>query len=248
MGIATPPLQEALPEAAIASALRWWRDAGIEVLVDETPRRWLAAAAPASASERTFAPLPKPAAAKAVHETLAAFTQWFMTEPDVPEGGSPRRRVGPSGDPASGLMILVDFPEPADVDEGHLFAGEIAPMFDKMLTALGRDRRGAYIASITPGRPPKGRIDDAALALLTPHVRRHVELVGPKQLWLMGAAASRAILGLSDREAHGKLHTVNLDACIIEAVVTAHPRFLTDRDKKARAWAEMQRLIAKDSA
>lgn len=236
----------------IASVLRWWRDAGVDVLVDEAPRRWLeekpVAKAPAAAVRR--APVVDVAAPPAIptFEARAALVEWLMTSPAVPEGGSVRLRVPPSGDPSGGLMVLADFPEPADSEAGHLLAGDLAALFDRMLAAIGADRAAIYLASLCPARPARGRLDDAALAILGPLGRRHVELVAPQRLWIMGAAASRAILGVSDIQAHGKLHAVNLNGVKVNAVVTAHPRFLTDTDKKRRAWSEMQRLIVKEQA
>jgi uracil-DNA glycosylase len=242
MGTVTAHPQEAI----IASALRWWQDAGVDTIVGEEPRRWLGEKTPAKrAVAAIVAPEPEPVR---THDTREALVEWLMTADDVPEGGSPRRRVAPSGDPAHGLMILSDFPDNADIDAGHLLAGELAPLFDRMLAAVGADRSTIYLASVAPGRPARGRLDDVALETLAPLALRHVTLAAPKRLWIMGTAASRAILGLSDVEAHGKLHSVNLNGVKVKAVVTAHPRFLTDQDKKRRAWTEMQRLIVKEDA
>ena len=54
------------PSAIAASALDWWREAGLDALVDESPRHWLreqpAADAPARpADERVAAPIVAPA-------------------------------------------------------------------------------------------------------------------------------------------------------------------------------------------
>lgn len=245
MGAGTTHPQEAL----IASALRWWHDAGVDVLIDEEPRRWIGEK-PVLTPARVKAEAPAQPAPQAArsHVTRESLVEWLMTDALVPEGGSPKRRVGPSGTLESGLMVLVDFPESADGDAGHLLSGELAALFDKMLVAMDTDRARTYLASVAPGRPARGRLDDAALEILGPLAKRHVELAAPKRLWIMGTAASRAILGMSDLEAHGKLHSVNLNGVMIDAVVTAHPRFLTDMDKKRRAWTEMQRLIVKDEA
>ncbi len=233
--------------AMIASALRWWHDAGVYTITGEEPRGWLGEKPAAKAAAPAAASLPAPAPVR-IWPTREALVDWLMTADDVPEGGPPRRRVAPSGDPAHGFMILSDFPDPGDIDAGHLMAGDLATLFDRMLAAIGADRASVYLVCIAPGRPARGRLDDKALDALTPIAQRHVELAAPKRLWIMGTAASRAILGMSDLEAHGKLHAVNLNGVKMNAVVTAHPRFLTDQDKKRRAWTEMQRLIVKEDA
>ncbi len=222
-----------------ASLMRWWRDAGVDALIDEEPHNWLGSAAAS----------PKPAEPEApqsetLPQTLDTFTDWLMTA-DLPDAGPSRRRVRPSGDPASGLMILTDMPELADTDSGMLIAGELSAMFERMLALLGRDRDTIYLASVCPGRPPSGRLTETALDRLSEIARHHIRLAAPKQLWLMGKAASRAILGTDEIAAAGKLHEINLDGTTMAAIATAHPRLLNgSADLKKRAWADMQRLIA----
>ncbi len=242
-------------EAMNASTLRWWRDAGVDVMIDETPRQWLIAPAgrpqarvPAQDARAIAPTVPVAPAAAPLPATRDALVTWLVTAPEVTEGGSPERRVAPSGDPAAELMVLADFPDSDDADAGHLLSGTVGDLFDKMLAAIELDRSKIYLASLAPGRPPTGQLNDVALAALSPIARHHIALVAPKRLWLLGLAASRAILGISDVQAHGKLHLVNLNGRMIDTVVTAHPRFLTDQDKKRRAWTEMQRLTPRETA
>ena len=231
-----------MTQGDVASALRWWRDAGVDTMIDEAPRHWLAKTVASPPALR----VPEAGSPENEFATRDALVAWLMTAADVPDAGPPRRRLGPAGDPASRLMVLTDLPDLADLDAGKWFGGDQGTLFDNMLKAIGHSRDTVYLASISPGRPPSGRLSDAAFAALKPVALRHIALVAPKQLWLLGMSASRAILGMGDAPAHGKLHDVNLDDVMIEAAVTAHPRFLTDKDRKARAWGEMQRLIAKD--
>jgi uracil-DNA glycosylase len=232
-----------------ASVLRWWHDAGVDTLIDETPRRWLTVPKAETPRQRRDQPAVQPAvkAANPVQfDTLDALKLWLMTAPDVPGAGPPHRRVAPSGRPGAALMVIGDCPDAADIDAGMLLSGALGPLFENMLTALERTRDTIYLASLCPGRPPSGRLSPDMIESLTPSLRQHIALVAPQQLWLMGTAASCAVLGIGDIEAHGKLHTVNLDHGKVDTLVTAHPRYLTDREKKLRAWTEMQRLITKE--
>ncbi|MBA3897424.1 MAG: uracil-DNA glycosylase [Sphingomonadaceae bacterium] len=225
--------------ADIASLTGWWRLAGVDTAIGEEPRRWLGE--PAAETKPTVAaPVEAPAP---LPVTLEVFADWLMSA-EIPDAGPPRRRVRPSGDPAAGLMILTDLPELADIDAGLLIAGELGAMFERMLARLDRSRDTVYLASLSPGRPPSGRIAAAALDRLGEIARHHVGLAAPRQLWLMGDAASRAILGTDQFAAAGKLHTVNLDGVMIDAIATAHPRRLEKPEDRKRAWADMQRLIA----
>lgn len=106
-----------------------------------------------------------------------------------------------------------------------------------------------YLAFLCPGRPLTARLSPRSVTALAPLAQRHVALVAPKQLWLVGSAASCAILGFDDATARGKLHLVNYQDCIVETIATAHPRmFAGSKSRKVAAWTEMQRLISKDVA
>lgn len=253
------------------SLIGWWRDAGVDTLIDEEPRRWLDAGTQQQPVRSELVEEPS-FLSGAVREEVQAFDKlrpnglilerstplevdpfpatlpelldWFAAG-DVPEAGPPARRVRASGEAACGLMILTDLPELCDLDAGHLLSGPIAELFDKMLTALGRTRETIYLASLCPGRPPSGRLGEAHFERLAAAARAHIRLAAPKQLWLMGDAASRALLGMSDGAASGKLHSINLEGVMIDAIATAHPRLLLRHpERKKRAWADMQRLIA----
>jgi uracil-DNA glycosylase family 4 len=226
---------------SVSSTMRWWRDAGVDVMIDEEPRSWLQEAV-ATSARKTLPALPpalKP-------QTLDALVQWLMDSNEFPEVGPTQRRVRPAGPIDSDLMVLTGVPEAADIDSGYLFAGELAPLFERMLGALGKARDNVYLASVSCGRPPTGILSAAALKSLSDTAREHVRLVAPKQLWVVGSAASCAILGMTDVQAHGNLHSVNLNGVIVTVVATAHPRILVNKDQKQRAWQNMQKLIEKD--
>lgn len=229
----------------VTSVMRWWRDAGVDVMIDEQPRSWLTVAV-AKSGQKPGRPAVVAPPKSEKPKTLESLVEWLMTSDEFPELGPVQRRIAPAGDAASGLMVLTDMPETADVESGMLFSSELAPLFEKMLGALGRDRQSIYLASLSTGRPPNGRLSPEALKSLSEMARDHVRFVAPKQLWILGSTASCAILGMTDVAAHGKLHSVNLDGVMVDVVATAHPRVLDSKDKKARAWADMQRLIEKD--
>lgn len=221
------------------SYLGWWRDAGVDVAVGETPHDWLGAALKKTGAKiepASTAPTPVP-------QTLEAFVDHLMTG-EIVDAGPTFRRVRPAGDPASDLMILTDYPDADDMISGELLGD---PVFAKMLAAIGQSRTSVYIASLCPGRPMTGRLSDENLNTLAVLAKQHIALIAPKQLWLVGSAASRAILGIDDAAARGKLHSVNHLGGIMQVIATAHPRmFAESKSRKATAWGEMQRLLPKE--
>lgn len=236
-----------------SNLIDWWREAGVDELVDEHPRDWLAKAV--ASPKPTTAPVVKAMTAAPLPNELSAFVEWLMHDEAVPLGEPAARRVAPIGAAGAPLMIVADVPEAGDVESGQLLSGEVGALVDRMLAAIGRRRADAYVATVAPVRPANGRLDDAAITLATATTQRHVQLVAPDRLWLMGRAASRAVLGLDDVAASGQLHTVNLNGVSMKAIATVHPRILLteeqaggERKHRKRVWADMQRLIAEDAA
>ncbi len=227
-------------QATIASALEWWRDAGVDCAIEDAPRDWLARVAPAAvpAAVREAAPEAAPLPA-----TLEEFAAW-RTSLAAPEAGWSGPALGAQGDAASGLMIVTDMPDRDDEAAGQLLAGNAGKLFDRMLAAIGRDRSSIYLASLAVKRPPAGRVAPEASDALDALLRHHVALARPKRLLLLGNAASRAITGVDVPDARGNLRLVNHDGGTVAAVASFHPRFLLERPAaKADAWRDLRILI-----
>lgn len=223
----------------MASALLWWREMGVDTLIEEEPTPWLDRGKPKSAVKT-----PESAPAQSVlPSTLIGLQQWLANDPDVPEAGPAAQRVVFSGNPAGELMILIDMPLPGDRDAGQLLSGEVGELTEKMLGAIGWTRNAVHVATLCPGRSPAGMLGEAHLSRLGEIARHHIALAAPKQVWLMGDAVSRAILGMGMMDARGILHKINHEDRHTEAVVSFSPRFLHQNPKrKADAWADMQLL------
>jgi uracil-DNA glycosylase family 4 len=231
---------------AAASALDWWRDAGVDVGIDEEPRNWLARPAPAVEAPAQ-ASVTSIAAQAVLPTTLAEFTAW-RNGGDVPEAAWHGRRIEAQGDPAADIMILIDMPEREDADSGTLMGGAAGKLFDRMLAAIGRDRSSIYLVAVCTSRPSAGRIAPEIEARLAEIASHHVALAGPKRLLLMGNAPSRALLGADALRTRGGLRSLNLKAGTVEieveAVASFHPRFLLEKPAaKAEAWKDLQMLI-----
>ena len=224
--------------ASVASALEWWRDAGVDCEIDDAPRDWLA---------RTPSPDKLPSAVREVPAevelpaTLADFAAWRLGA--GPEAGWPGRALAAQGDPASGLMILLDMPDRDDETAGALLSGAAGRLFDRMLAAIGRDRQSTYLTALSVKRPPAGRVTDEAGKKLEVLIRHQLSLAAPKRVLALGNAASRALTGLDVADARGSLRVVKHDGGTSEVVASFHPRFLLERPAaKADAWRDLKML------
>lgn len=222
---------------AAASALDWWIEAGVDTLVEDSPRDWLAR-------------LPLPAAApveelpaEVLPDTLEQFLQWRMGA-DAPETGWHSPLIAPMGQAGAPLMVLLDMPEAVDSDSGELLSGPEGRLLDRMLAAIGRNRATVYLATVALARPLSGAVTREAEARLFELVRHHVALVRPGQLLLMGNLAQRALAGSESGAGLGSLQHVNQDDRTMAILASFHPRMLLERPaRKAEAWKHLQLLI-----
>ena len=216
-----------------ASALDWWREAGVDTIVGEEPRDWLSGKAKAPPVAATPAPAVLP-------DTLTAFHDWLATTADLPFVSPGVRREAPAGDADSGLMVLVDMPSP----EGGLLAGEAGALFDKMLVAIGRSRETIYLASLSPIRTPTGIIDEKHAARLGDVARHHIALVAPKTLLVFGDICGKALVGAPVAGARGRWHEIATAKGPVKTLVTIKPEKLNDMPAmKKLAWADLQMLM-----
>jgi DNA polymerase len=213
-----------------ASALDWWEEAGVDVIVGETPRDWL------DPQAKTAPAAPAPAS---LPDTLEGLRDWLATSAELPFASPSAPRAAAVGDPASGLMILVDMPSA----DGGLLSGEAGALFDKMLAAIGRGRDSIYLAPLSPIRTPAGAIDEASVVRLAEIARRHIGLAAPKALLLFGDACGKAMVGAPVAGARARWHEIDTEAGPIKALVTIRPeKLLTQPALKALAWADLQML------
>jgi uracil-DNA glycosylase family 4 len=215
-----------------ASALNWWQEAGVDMIVGEAPRDWLNPRTKTAAT-----PVPP---APALPDTLEAFHAWLAATDELPFAAPSARRDLPAGDPASGLMVLVDMPSP----EGGLLAGEAGALFDRMLLAIGRSRETIYLASLSPIRIPAGTIDEGAAARLGEIARHHIGLVAPRTLLLFGDICGKALVGAPVAGARGKWHEIATEKGPIKTLVTIKPEKLDAMPAmKKLAWSDLQMLM-----
>jgi DNA polymerase len=232
--------------AAAESVLQWWADAGVDILIDEEPRDWLR---PQPKVEAPAAPAAAGAAAQGQDQDelpgqLDLFLAYLKDSDKLPFFAPAAPRICPSGDPAAGLMMLVDMPTGEDCTSGALLSGEVGRLFDRMLAAIGRNRDSIYLAALSCLRSPTGSFTSEAAKQCALLARHQIGLVDPKAVLLFGDAAAKALLGLSVAQARGRWHEIATHHRPIRALVTISPKQLLDAPRLKRlAWEDLQMLI-----
>ncbi|MCW3848770.1 uracil-DNA glycosylase [Sphingomonas sp. LB-2] len=221
---------------SLASALEWWRDAGVETLAEDEPRDWLARPAPVrETAPEAVAATAAPVAA--LPDTIEGFIGWRMSDA-APEADWLTPRIAPAGPAGADLMILTDMPDAEDTDS--LMSGPAGRLLDRMLAAIGLNRDSVHLAPLAWARPLAGQIPGEAEPKLIELALHHIGLVAPKKLLLLGTSANR-VLGTTSGSASGNgIHDINHSGGNTKAVATFHPRFLMERPAaKAEAWKHL---------
>lgn len=113
-----------------------------------------------------------------------------------------RNTVFADGNARARVLILGEAPGREEDLEGRPFVGRAGQLLDRMFAAIGLSRgaedpaSALYISNVMPWRPPANRDPEPAeIAMMRPFVERHVELVNPDILVLMGNTPCDAVLG-----------------------------------------------------
>jgi DNA polymerase len=240
-----------------ADTLRWYIAAGVDEVIGEEPvDRYAQSAKPAArppvatAGHAAPATQRQPEPASSAHLAQAATTLADLKAAmESYEGCSLKKTcqqtVFADGDPSARLMIIGEAPG-ADEDRlGLPFVGASGKLLDRMLGAIGLDRTQAYITNVVPWRPPGNRKPEPAeVELCLPFITRHIELVDPAVLLLLGGASVSALLARTDSITRLRGGFIDYSAPRlarpIPAMPTFHPAYLLRTPlAKREVWRDL---------
>jgi uracil-DNA glycosylase family 4 len=153
------------------------------------------------------------------------------------------------GNPEADIMLIGEAPG-ADEDRlGQPFVGQSGQLLDTILATIGVDRSSIYISNIIPWRPPGNRPPTTVeVAYCLPFIQRHIELVQPKILILLGGVAVKTLLNRGDGilKLRGQiLEYAMKNGSAISAMPTLHPSYIMrSPSQKALVWKDMLTLKA----
>jgi DNA polymerase len=258
-------MEQGLDFHAALAALAWQVELGADEAIGEYPvnrfdaddpaaLRASAAPAPDVLPNNHPAPAADPvAAARAaaqaartledLRDALAAFDLCELKK-------GARNTVFADGNPAARVLILGEAPGREEDLEGRPFVGRAGQLLDRMLAAIGLDRtspdpaRAVYITNVMPWRPPANRDPSPEeIAMMLPFVQRHIALVAPQVLVLMGNTPCAAIL---NTRGVLRLRGQWQQALGLPVLPMTHPAYLLRTPSaKREAWADLLNLQAK---
>jgi len=149
------------------------------------------------------------------------------------------------------LMVVGEAPGADEDRQGRPFCGVSGRLLDDMLASIGFDRTRAYITNVVPWRPPGNRKPTPAeVAVCVPFIERHVALVAPKVLLLVGGLAASTLLGTTEGitrlRGQWRTHSPAGGQPDIAAMPTFHPAYLLrNAEAKRLAWRDLLAVKAR---
>ena len=208
--------------------LEWYAEAGVDVLLEDTPIN-------------RFEEIPPPPQQKSTENSLAAKrlndrapvtpAKPVQTDAAVPDANAiadaqgiaascsslealreallgfegcnlkrtAKNMVFADGNPEAEIMFVGEAPGRDEDIQGLPFVGGAGQLLDRMLAAIELDRKTAYISNVIPWRPPGNRTPTPQeTEICRPFIEKHIELVSPKLVVMLGGSSAKTLLRTND--------------------------------------------------
>ena len=150
------------------------------------------------------------------------------------------------GNPNSKIMIIGEGPGANEDKEGIPFVGRAGQLLDKMLNAINLSREKVYITNVVNYRPPENRRPtEKEVERYLPYLKKHIEIVRPKIILLLGSTAMNAILNNADviSKMRGKWYEIEINKLNLYSIVSFHPAYLLRQpDQKKFSWIDLKMI------
>ena len=159
-----------------------------------------------------------------------------------------RQCVFARGNPEADLMIIGEAPGRDEDIAGKPFVGRAGQLLDKMMAAIELTEEQFYITNVVNWRPPQNRNPKPGeIEICRPFLNRHIELVSPKYILIVGGVSLTALTGLTGiMKNRGQWQTLSIAGQDIPALPIYHPAFLLRQPAlKKEAWRDLLDLRQK---
>ena len=150
------------------------------------------------------------------------------------------------GNPKANIMFIGEGPGASEDEEGIPFVGRAGVLLDKMLASINLDRKNVYISNIVNYRPPENRRPtDEEIKKYLPFITKHIEIINPKILVLLGSTAMNTLVENKEviSKVRGKWIEKQFRSCKTSVIVTFHPAFLMRQPaQKKMTWIDLQMI------
>ena len=149
----------------------------------------------------------------------------------------------------SKIMVVGEGPGQKEDEAGKPFVGDAGLLLNKMLKAINIDRDSIYITNVVNFRPPNNRKPEPAeITRYSEYLRKHITIINPKILILMGSTAMESLFGTKIKisKERGNWKQVIINNKTYLTMITFHPAYLLRQpDQKKFSWGDLKEIRKK---
>ena len=153
------------------------------------------------------------------------------------------------GDINSPIMLVGETPGELEDNSGLSFQGEIGTLLNKMLLAININRDKVYSTYSVNFRPPEDRKPTSQeIKKYSIFLKKHISIINPKIVILMGGTAMQAITGLTSKisDERGKWKEIILENKTFPIMITFSPSYLIRfPENKKYSWEDLKKIKQK---
>ncbi len=149
------------------------------------------------------------------------------------------------GNPDAKVMVVGEAPGADEDRQGKPFVGQSGQLLRRILSFIGLTIDHVYITNVLPYRPPGNRQPTPQeIQMFLPFLQKHIALIKPKCLLLVGGTACKALL--EGQDGITKIRGTWIDLVVpgldhpVKAMATYHPAYLLRSPlRKKDVWKDM---------
>lgn len=167
-------------------------------------------------------------------------------------GGTRKNPVPGEGNPHAKLVFVGEAPGADEDEQGRPFVGRAGQLLEKMILAMGLQRREVFICNTLKCRPPDNRDPrPEEIVKCLPFLRRQLAAIKPQVIVALGSHAAHTLLNTEETigRLRGKFHECHLlgqDGPVLRVMPTYHPAYLLRNysdDNRRRVWEDLQKVM-----
>ena len=160
-----------------------------------------------------------------------------------------KKLVFSDGNSNSKIMIVGEGPGQKEDEVGKPFVGDAGLLLNKMLKAININRQDIYITNVVNYRPPNNRKPEPAeITRYSEYLRKHISIINPKILILMGSTAMESLFGskIKISKERGNWKDVIINNKSYLTMITFHPAYLLRQpEQKKYSWTDLKEIRKK---
>ena len=153
------------------------------------------------------------------------------------------------GDINSSIMLIGEAPGIEEDKFGKRFMGEVGDLLKKMLNAINIKKENIYSTYAINFRPPEDRKPTAAeIKRYSLYLQKHISIINPKIIILMGSTAMEALTGLNNKISieRGKWKEIIIKNTSYNVIITFSPSYLLRiPENKKYSWEDLKKIKQK---